>query len=55
LNVGALELGGSCRSLEEAARAGAVPDAGQRIEAIASGFEGVRTALLGERARRAQG
>jgi HPt (histidine-containing phosphotransfer) domain-containing protein len=54
LNIGALDLGETCRSLEEAARAGAVPDAAARIDAIASGFEGVRTALLDERARRAQ-
>ena len=55
LNIGALDLGATCRSLEEAARAGDVPDAAERIEAITSGFKGVRAALLDERARRAQG
>jgi HPt (histidine-containing phosphotransfer) domain-containing protein len=55
LNIGAQGLGATCRSLEEAARAGEVPDAATRIDAIASGFEEVRTALLDERARRAQG
>jgi HPt (histidine-containing phosphotransfer) domain-containing protein len=55
LNVGALELGGLCRSLEEDARAGTVPDAAERIDAIASGFADVHAALLDERARRAQG
>jgi HPt (histidine-containing phosphotransfer) domain-containing protein len=55
LNVGALDLGATCRSLEEAARAGDVPDAGERIDAIAAGFEAVRTVLLDERTRRAQG
>jgi HPt (histidine-containing phosphotransfer) domain-containing protein len=55
LNIGALHLGATCRALEEAARAGAVPDPAERIDAIASGFEGVRAALLEERVRRAQG
>ena len=55
LNVGALDLGATCRALEEAVRAGEVPDAAARIDAIAEGFEGVRTALLDERTRRAQG
>jgi HPt (histidine-containing phosphotransfer) domain-containing protein len=55
LNIGAMDLGATCRSLEEAARAGAVPDAAERIDAITSGFEDVRAALLDERARRAQG
>ena len=55
LNVGAMDLGATCRSLEEAARAGEVPDAAARIDAIAAGFDAVRTALLDERARRAQG
>ena len=55
LNIGALDLGAICRSLEEAARAGAVPDAAARIDTIAAGFEEVRTTLLDERARRAQG
>ena len=55
LNVGALDLGATCRALEEAARAGTVPDAAERMDAIASGFEDVRAALLDERVRRAQG
>ena len=54
LNVGALGFGELNRALEEAARTGGVPDAAARVDAIASGFEGVRTALLDERARRAQ-
>ena len=54
VNVGALALGDRCRALEEAARAGAVPDAAERIDAIASSFERVWTVLLDERARRAQ-
>jgi HPt (histidine-containing phosphotransfer) domain-containing protein len=55
LNVGALGLGDLGRRLEEAARTGAVADAADRVAAISFGFEGVRTALLDERARRAQG
>jgi two-component system sensor histidine kinase BarA len=55
LNVGALGLGELGRQLEEAARTGAVADAADRVAAISFGFEGVRTALLDERARRAQG
>jgi HPt (histidine-containing phosphotransfer) domain-containing protein len=55
LNVGALRLGGICRELEEAARSGAVPDAADRVRAIASGFAAARAGLLDERVRRAQG
>jgi HPt (histidine-containing phosphotransfer) domain-containing protein len=55
LNVGALGLGELGRQLEEAARTGAVADAADRAAAISFGFDGVRTALLDERARRAQG
>ena len=54
LNVGALGLGELSRALEEAARSGAVPDAAERVDAIASGFQDVRAALLDERVRRAQ-
>jgi HPt (histidine-containing phosphotransfer) domain-containing protein len=54
LNIGALDLGATCRSLEEAARAGPVPDAAVQIDTIATGFEAVQAALLDERARRAQ-
>ncbi len=53
LNVGALALGELCRDLEEAARtADSVPDAAERVAAIAAGFAGVRRALLEERAGR---
>ena len=52
LNIGAMTLGGLCRELEEIARTGTVPDAGDRIEAIATEFAGVREALLAERKRR---
>jgi HPt (histidine-containing phosphotransfer) domain-containing protein len=55
LNVGALDLGGQCRELEEAARSGPVPDAGERIAAIAAGFAEVRDALLAERRGRSPG
>jgi len=56
LNVGALELGGLCRELEEAARSkSAVPDAEDRVTAIASVFADVRRDLLAERARRTSG
>ena len=54
LGVGALVLGDLARALEEAARAGAIPDAFERVDAIASGFERVRVALLDERVRRAR-
>ena len=53
LNVGALRLGGICRELEEAARSGVVPDAAERVSAIASGFGDARRELLAERERRA--
>ena len=55
LNVGALRLGGLCRELEEAARSGVVPDAAERVSAIAVGFAAARAGLLDERVRRAQG
>jgi HPt (histidine-containing phosphotransfer) domain-containing protein len=55
LNVGALRLGGVCRELEEAARSGVVPDAAERVSAIAVGFAAARAGLLDERVRRAQG
>ena len=53
LNVGAVDLGGLCRALEEAGRSGVVPDAEPQIAAIASAFNDARGALLGERERRA--
>ncbi len=50
LNVGALALGDLCRGLEEAARTvDPVPDAAERVAAIAAGFAEVRRALLAER------
>jgi HPt (histidine-containing phosphotransfer) domain-containing protein len=52
LNVGALELGGLCRELEEMARSGDVPDAADRVAAIDEGFASVRAALLAERSGR---
>ena len=55
LNVGAIALGELGRQLEEAARSGDVPDAADRVATISAGFEDVRTALLDERKRRAQG
>ena len=53
LNVGALELGALCRSLEEAGRSGSVPDATGRIAAIDGAFADARRELLAERERRA--
>jgi HPt (histidine-containing phosphotransfer) domain-containing protein len=53
LNIGALELGGRCRALEEAGRSGDVPDAAERIAAIGDAFDDARRALLAERGRRA--
>jgi two-component system sensor histidine kinase BarA len=55
LNVGALELGALCRSLEEAGRSGSVPDADVRIAAIDDAFMAARVALLDERGRRTPG
>lgn len=53
LNIGALELGELCRVLEEEARRSAtVEDATGQVERIAAAFEGVRGALLDERAAR---
>jgi HPt (histidine-containing phosphotransfer) domain-containing protein len=52
LNIGALEVGALCRSLEEQGRSGAVPDADPQIAAIATAFDDARRELLAERARR---
>jgi HPt (histidine-containing phosphotransfer) domain-containing protein len=52
MNIGALALGELARGLEEAARAGRVPDAGDRVDAIAVAFADARTALIEERERR---
>jgi HPt (histidine-containing phosphotransfer) domain-containing protein len=49
LNVGAMTLGEQCREVEELARNGAVPDAADRVDAIATGFAEVRQTLLAER------
>lgn len=53
LNVGAIDLGGLCRDLEEGARSGDVPDAAGRVTAIAAGFDAARDALLAQREERA--
>jgi HPt (histidine-containing phosphotransfer) domain-containing protein len=55
LNVGALELGGLCRELEEAGRTGSVADGASQIASIAAALEAARRDLLDERERRAQG
>jgi HPt (histidine-containing phosphotransfer) domain-containing protein len=52
LNVGALELGELCRTLEEDARGGAVADPPARAEAVRAAFADAREALLEERAHR---
>ncbi len=54
-NIGATGLADACRSLEEEARGGAVPDAPERVADIATAFDAVRIALLQERAQRAAG
>ena len=53
LNVGALELGGLCRTLEELGRSGGTPDAAERVVAITVAFGAARDTLLDERKRRA--
>ena len=55
LNVGALALGEACRELEEGLRQGRIADVPARVTGIAAGFAEARTALLGERDRRAPG
>jgi HPt (histidine-containing phosphotransfer) domain-containing protein len=52
LNVGALELGELCRSLEENARSGFVEDPVARADAIKIAFADARAALLEERLQR---
>jgi HPt (histidine-containing phosphotransfer) domain-containing protein len=52
LNVGAIALGETCRDLEEAGRSGHVPDAADRVAAIASAFDDVRRELVAEREER---
>jgi len=53
LNVGALELGGLCRALEEEGRGGAVPtDGSARVATIGDAFHAARAALLDARGRR---
>lgn len=44
--VGALALADLCRQLEADGRAGAVPDAAERAEAVAAAFGAARAALL---------
>jgi HPt (histidine-containing phosphotransfer) domain-containing protein len=55
LNVGAIQLGERCRTLEEAARTRSVPHPTEWVASIASGFDDARRELLAERARRARG
>lgn len=55
LNIGALGLAELSRGLEEAARGGAVDDAGAAVAAIAAAFGDARTALLAEREGRQTG
>jgi len=52
LNVGALELGERCRSLEEDARGGFVDDPVGRADGVKIGFAEARAALLEARLRR---
>jgi len=52
VNVGALALGDRCRTLEEAARDGAVADAAGQVAAIATDFDEVVGALLDARSTR---
>ena len=52
LNVGATVLADLTKALEADARTGGVPDAGARVEAIATEFAEVKGALLAERAGR---
>ena len=52
LNVGATVLADLTKALELDARAGSVPDAGARVDAVAAEFGAVREALLAERAGR---
>jgi two-component system sensor histidine kinase/response regulator len=52
LNVGAVALGSLCRALEEGARSGPVPDAAERVAAIATGFAAAGQALLDARVAR---
>ena len=52
LTIGALEVGERARSLEEAARAGAVPDATRQVEGVAAAFDEAALALRAARAAR---
>ena len=55
LNVGALDLGAMCRTLEEAARTGDVPHPTEWVGRIVAAFEDARRELLAERERRTSG
>lgn len=55
LNVGALQLGELCRTLENAARSSSVPHPAEWVAQIAAAFDVASRALLDERKRRAQG
>jgi HPt (histidine-containing phosphotransfer) domain-containing protein len=46
-SVGALSLAALCEALEEAARAGSVPDPASRVAAIAEEYRRVEAALMG--------
>ena len=54
-DVGAMALADQCRALETDGRSGTVADAIARVAACARTFDGVRTALLAERAARSPG
>jgi HPt (histidine-containing phosphotransfer) domain-containing protein len=53
LNVGALELGARCRTLEEQARGGSVDDGAGQVAASEAAIGEVRDALLRRRSERA--
>jgi HPt (histidine-containing phosphotransfer) domain-containing protein len=55
LNVGALDLAGLARELEEQGRAGRVEGAPERVAVARRRFEAVRAALLARRAEDAAG
>lgn len=52
LNLGALQLGERCRTVEEGARSGAIPHPPEWAASVASAFDDVRRELLAERERR---
>ena len=54
LNVGALQLGELCRTIEAAGRSDSIPHPAEWVASIATAFDTARRALLDERARRTQ-